>query len=121
MYQEISNWIESILAQDIPDQVRAFCFNLYEDGGNKWSMELIGAEKFDLEDEDWPCYEVTDFGTRDNPLVWIKKASWETVLEDSVSALREYLDRGQLAHVLKGKDGLGIGFVDGDIEILFHK
>ena len=72
MYQEISKWIGKALSQEIPEKVVAFCINLYEDGDDQWSMELIGAERFDLADEDWACDEVTDFGTREELFVWEK-------------------------------------------------
>lgn len=68
MYDKISEWIDNVLKNNIPDNIVAFCFNLYDDGNRTWSMELVGTEQFDLENEDWACCEVTDFGTRQNPL-----------------------------------------------------
>jgi len=35
--------------------------------------------------------------------------------------MKKYLENGDCASVLKGKAGIGIGFVNGDIEILFLK
>lgn len=55
MYNEIEEWINSVLEQDIPPETAAFCFNLYEDEGNTWSMELVGTQQFDLDDSDWAC------------------------------------------------------------------
>ena len=52
MYNEVANWLNNVLNQDIPEEVVAFCFNLYEDGNNAWSMELVGTERFDVDDED---------------------------------------------------------------------
>lgn len=117
MYDKVSKWLDSALEQDIPDEVAAFCFNLYEDGDNAWSMELIGAERFNEEDEDWPCDEVDDFETREGLLRWDKEAEWSTILEEMTSILSEYLVKGKLANVLKSKEGVGVGFVDGDINI----
>ena len=37
MFGEISKWLDNALNQVIPDEVVAFCFNLYEDGNNKWN------------------------------------------------------------------------------------
>lgn len=81
MYNKVSDWLDDILGCDIPNEVAGFCFNLYEDGDNFWSMELVGAERFDKEDEDWLCDEVTDFGTRDEPLRWNKDAGWNLYCE----------------------------------------
>lgn len=119
MFDKVSNWLDNVLMQDISKDVVAFCFNLYDDGDNDWSMELIGAARFDTDDEDWPCYEVTDFGTRKENLVWNKTAQWDEVLDEMVAVLKEYLQKGKYAEVLKSKSGVGIGFVDGNIEILY--
>lgn len=44
MYTRVENWLDGILVQEIPDAVIALNFNLYEDGGNNWSIELVGTE-----------------------------------------------------------------------------
>ena len=67
MYQKIEKWIDKVLQQDFPDDVVAVMFNLYEDGDALYSMEVVGTESFDEEDEDWACDELTDFETRENP------------------------------------------------------
>lgn len=59
MIEEIKNWLDEALAQPIPEDVAAFCFNLYENGA--------------------------------------------------------YSD------VLKSGSGVGVGFVDGDIEIIYKR
>ena len=120
MYQKIEEWLDSILNQEIPEAVVAFCFNLYEDGDNQWSMELVGTEEFDAEDEDWACEEVTDFGSREDNMVWNSSKEWEEIFEQMSIELKRYLENGQYADKLKSKEGVGIGFVDGDIEILYQ-
>ena len=58
MYQKIEKWIDKVLQQDFPDDVVAVMFNLYEDGDALYSMEVVGTESFDDEDEDWAaCIE----------------------------------------------------------------
>ena len=66
-------------------------------------------------------HEVTDFGTREELLVWQKHAEWNVILDDIISVLKEYLEKGKCADILKGKSGVGVGFVDGSIEVLYHK
>ena len=61
---------------------------------------------------------MTDFDTRDNPFRWEKEAEWEEILTDAINALKEYLQNGKHADTLKAKAGVGVGFVDGDLEIL---
>ena len=84
-------------------------------------MELVGTERFDVDDENWSCDEVTDFGTREGLLAWNKNSEWDVVLEDMSTVLKQYLENGEYAHILKSKESGGIGFVDGDVEILFSK
>lgn len=121
MYSKVSAWLDDVLKQNIPEEAAGFCFNLYEDGKNAWSMELIGTERFEESDEDWPCDEITDFGTREDPLRWDREAGWFLILEEVKAVLREYLRKGRFANILKSKEGVGVGFVDGNIDILFRK
>lgn len=118
---EIENWLDNVLKQEIPENIVAFCFNLYDDGEQKWSVELVGTQRFDINDPDWPCDEVTDLGTRETPFSWESAVEWNKILEWMSAIVKEYLEKGKYAKVLKAKSGVGIGFVDGDIEILYVK
>lgn len=119
MYTLVENWLDNILEQSIPTEVVALNFNLYEDDGNSWSIELVGTESFDLEDGNWGCDEIFDFGTRENPLAWEEEKAWNEILDEMIQILKRYLQQGKYAGILKKYQGVGIGFVDGDIEILF--
>ena len=121
MYTLVEKWLNGILEQTIPAEVVALNFNLYEDGGNNWSIELVGTESFDLEDEDWCCDEIFDFGTRETPLSWNEKKAWNEILNEMMQIIKKYLEQGAYSHILKNYQGVGIGFVDGDTEILFTK
>ena len=120
-YHSAAKWLDNVLTQDIPEDAAAFCFNLYDDGDSKWSMELVGTQRFDADDTDWPCDEVTDFGTREKPFVWSKTADWDTVLNEVISVLTDYLENGKHADVLKSGNGVGVGFTDGDLTILYSE
>lgn len=117
--ENFSKWLDGILEQALPSQVAAINFNLYEDGAADWSVELVGTCRFDAEEEDWACDEV--FNTREYPLAWKQKASWEEVLENAADVIKAYLEHGAYAEQLKSFQGIGVGFVDGDIEILYQK
>jgi len=125
MYQQVELWLNNILRQDIPEEVVGLNFNLYEDfasdGTKRWSMELIGTHSFDEENEDWACDEVCDFGTREAPFCWKENAEWEAILDKAVQVLKKYLSESIFAGKLKQYDGVGVGFVDGNIEILYVK
>lgn len=119
MYHKIETWLNNVLEQKIPSKVKAFCFNLYEDENESWSIELVGTKTFDPDDEDWACDEITDFWTRYKPFSWKEKADWKEVLSEVVSALKQYLKNGLYADVLKSRAGVAVGFVDGNLEILY--
>ena len=118
-YEEMVKWIDFVLSQRVPEEVVAFCFNLYDDGENKWSIEIVGTDYFKKSDVDWPCYEIVDFGTRENPFVWVSDMSWDKVLDETVLILKAYLQTGKYAKVLKSKKGVATGFVDGDTILLY--
>lgn len=44
MYREIETWLNYVLDYKIPSQIpssiKAFCFNLYEDKNDDWSMDI---------------------------------------------------------------------------------
>ena len=115
----ISSWVDSTLATELPQDVKAIAFNLYEDAGKKWSVEIVGTSSFNPDDSDWACDEVTDFGTRENPYTWNENAEWDVIQLKVKTELIKYLNDGKYAPTLKALDGAGVGFVDGDLEILF--
>ena len=115
-YTKFETWLDNVMQMNIPSDVVAFCFNLYEDENETWTLELIGASSFDKDDSDWACDEV--FTTRENPLVWHDNKEWKDILTDSESIIREYLQKGKYRKELKAQQGLAIGFVDGDLVLL---
>ena len=112
------NWLEDALKK-LPGNVEAINFNLYDDGDNKWSVELVGSSTFDENNSDWACNEV--YTTRENPYVLTKKSDWKAIENLFTTFLLNYLERGKYAHILKECRGIGIGFVDGDLSILYKK
>ncbi len=43
MYDKIEKYIDNVDLEHIPEDVKAIGFNLYEDGGGLWSMEIVGT------------------------------------------------------------------------------
>ena len=119
MYESIEKWLAEVLVQPVPDAVEAFSFNLYDDGDGEWSMELIGASRFAALDADWACDEIADFGTREEPLGWHEDAEWADILEEAKAALGKYLEEGEYAALLKSRKATAVGFVDGELELLW--
>ncbi len=115
-YSELETWLNDVMQMTIPDDVVAFCFNLYEDVNKSWTLELIGASSFDTADNDWACDEV--FTTRDTPLTWHEDKEWQDVLMIIEKLLKDYLEKGKYGNVLKERQGLAVGFADGDLTLL---
>ena len=120
LYDDFEAWINNVFDNDIPTEVVAINFNIYEDVDNKWSIEPVGTSSFDEDDEDWACDEVTTFNTRDNPFTWQEETSWEEVLFKVKDLISKYLVTGNHSYKLKGMKALACGFVDGDIEVLYQ-
>ncbi len=112
-------WLDTILMVELPSEVKAINFNLYEDQENKWSIELVGTSVFDENDDDWACCEV--FTTRDNPFVIEQVGDWQTIEELFTEWINDYLCNSIYARKLKEYEAVGIGFVDGDLKILVKR
>lgn len=111
------DWLNQVLSNKFPEEMIAVNFNLYEDENNQWSIEFVGTSHFDIEDSDWACDEV--FSTRDNPYVFTKVAKWNDILDEVTLWISEYLCNENGAEKIKSYKGIGVGFVDGDISILY--
>ena len=119
MHNKVSEWIDDVLSASVTDEVVAFCFNLYENDEYYWSMELIGAGRFDPDDQDWACDEVTDFNSRESLFTFQAECEWDEALQTMIDILKKYMNDGKYADLLKSREGVGVGFVDGDIEIIY--
>lgn len=112
-------WIDSVLSEELPSDIVAYAFNLYE-GNTDFHVQLIGAGSFDEDDADWACDEL--YTTGENIFLiprTVAGQDWEKGLEYSVQMVQEYLKSGTNKQVLLSSQGVGVGFVDGDIEIVF--
>ena len=121
MNDEMNTWLDGVFDRNIPDGVVSVCFNLYEDGDNSWSLEVVGCSSFDSGDPDWACDEVTDFETREEPFTWTEETNWEKVLSDVTKLLYQYIQEGKASGYLNSLDGVAVGFTDGDLNIIVEK
>lgn len=118
MYERFAEWLDYSLNAELPDDLVAFCFNLYEEENSTWSVELIGSPDFDGEDGYWACHEA--FDNREYPLRWQEEAEWEDIHNKIETYIRQYLVTGQYAEVLKGYQAVAMGFVEGDLTIVYQ-
>lgn len=122
--QSFITWLNSCLEPQIPDAVCAFSFNLNQPAFEpdvKFGIELVGAGTFDKEDPDWPCNEVWEPTNRgiSIPLQYSGDA-WEPCLAKMKALLLQQIESDSpAAKKMKSVSGVGIGFVDGDLEVLW--
>ena len=125
MQEQFFEWLDHILQdQPLPGETVAANFNLYEESeDNAYAVQLIGAGEFDPEDEDWACEEV--YSSEEDLFVFTDENNtgdennWERALETCVSWVSAYLAGGTYAQTLKALTAVAVGFVDGNLEIVY--
>lgn len=121
---EFCAWVDRFLGNEVPVVVKAFSFNLFEYPEIleiKFGIELIGASYFDANDPDWPCEEVWEPEQRSLEIP--KKFSgryWEDCLTLMKALVLKVLGNERASKILKSRLGVGIGFIDGDFEVLWQ-
>ena len=123
IYEEFAKWLDSLFENnDIPENAVAFNFNLYdEEEENIYGVQIIASERFDENDSDWACDEIWS-SEEDVFCVDIsdeKHTDWKQALECITELVREYLETGRYKNILTDSKAVGIGFVDGELDILF--
>lgn len=122
IYSEFLNWLDNLLENnEIPDNTAAFCFNLYEESieNSVYSVQLVACDKFDENDDDWACEECWS-SEEDIFCVELSdedEKDWKAAQSLIADWIKEYLENGKYAEILKSKP-VGIGFVDGDLELI---
>ena len=116
-HTDFETWIEGVMETEFPKEVVAINFNIYDDSDGKWSLEFVGTATFDEEDSDWATDEL--IATRTHPFVFYNDSSWEEIEKYCIYLLKQYLQNGKYADKLKTFMAIGVGFVDGDITILY--
>lgn len=119
MYSDFEKWLNRILEENMPIEGAAIHFNLYEEADKNWSIQLICASYFDEEDPDWCCEEV--FTTGEDLFSWHQNSEWEKILKTSCDMVCKYLNEGKHSEELKKYQAVSVGFVDGDLEIVYKQ
>lgn len=110
----IKGWLLKIDKEDIlPDDIIALNFGLYEPYG----IELIGAEVYDPDDDDWACEEDFEPKQRSCDLNIPKTETWEDVLNNVVIVLKELMDELKDIQLLNVRH-ITTGFSDGDLVVV---
>jgi hypothetical protein len=119
-------WVAGTVEKGVPSSVKALSFNLYEPAGEpgvRFGVELVGAQRFSATDPDWATEEVWEADPRGISIpASYSGATWEECLE-AIKALVLRLLAGddKVARAFKATRGVGVGFVDGDLEVVWRR
>lgn len=124
IYSEFTNWLDNLLENnDMPENTQAFNFNLYEeeDGDFIYGVQIIASDRFDAADDDWACYEIW---SSEEDVFCVSTADetdkgWQQAQKFITEMVCDYLENGKYRNILLNSKGIGIGFVDGEIDIIF--
>lgn len=120
--KNFETWIDIALASGAPCAIAAFNFNIYEEQG-AFSVELVGAPSFDEEDPEWACDDVLNSeAQRFYVPIQSGCTDWHSALALVQEWLVAYLASGSAgAARLRESEAVAVGFVDGDLEIVWRK
>ena len=116
----LSSWITTALKGRDLNPVKGLAFNLMEPGSGGFGVELIGSPTFSEDDPDWPCREIFVAYPRSITIPpEVHGGSWQSCLEAMTITLSEVLQSdSETSSLLKLADGIGVGFVDGDLLVI---
>jgi shikimate kinase len=117
-------WLNVCLSENIPENLEGFHFNFFRPAGVlgvTFGIDLIGSDTFDNDDPDWPCNEIWEPKQR---CLFIPTSYTGAYWQDCLTKMKSLLGRcletdSEAIRKLKSATGIGVGFVDGDIEILW--
>ena len=124
IYNAFAEWLNKLLENDMPENIKAYNFNLYEEEDETYGIQLIASDRFDENDGgEWACSEIY---SSEEDVFYIdhsdeKDADRQRGMEFICGLIREYLRNEKYSDKLKNSTAVGAGFIDGDIEILFKK
>ena len=114
------DWIDSILGKNEFFDILAINFNIYE-GVGTYHLQIVGSKTTPEQDEEWYCNN--HFTTGEDVFIVRREITgqeWEEGLIYFTKIVKEYLEKGKYAKKLKGMKAVGIGFVDGDNELVYE-
>lgn len=119
IYQPLADWIDAALAAPRPDGIAAFHFNLYD--SIEFDLQLIGAPTYSADDDDWAC---DDIFMSDDPHFELPREvvgeAWEMGLAAAADLLARYVNSERAgAVVLRRSRAVSVGFVDGDLQLVW--
>ena len=118
-YVGFTTWLNKILQNSLPENTKAVNFNIYEEPQPYiYGIQFVATSSFDLNNDDWACDEI--FSSNENMYFFTNKNGWENVLQEVEENVKLYLKKEE-SSILKKYDGIGLGFVDGELIVVYRK
>lgn len=118
--QPFSDWVSDVLVE-IPDETNAFVFNIYEED-DAYLVDITGTTAYDESDESWT--EDINWDSGEELFIIPKEkfdGDWEDIHDAIVESLEALLDvDNELSDALCDSDAIAVGFIDGDLEIVWQ-
>lgn len=117
-------WIDDALSREVPARTAAFHFNLYE-GMDSVHIQLMGTGAFEAGEvpgrDYWPGAETFSTGEDIFEIPFeVAGSDWKQWLATCMDMLGSYIATGRNSGVLRSSKGVGVGFVDGDMYVLWQ-
>jgi len=116
---QMEGWLNRALEERPPPEIVAFNVNLYD---SPFRADLVGACRFDSDDPDWACDEsweprerFFDFPEELTAVPWQERLALSRVLLERIIH-----GEGSAAAAFRRAEAVAIGFVDGDLEIVYR-
>lgn len=121
--KDFEKWLLESLQSDLPPEIKAFSFNLFEPGDEEteFGIELIGANTFDENNPDWACDEIWEPINRQLFIPTSYSSSDFEICLDKMKALIEIILKSNryISEKLQQCEAIAIGFVDGDLHLIY--
>ncbi|MDE6665317.1 MAG: hypothetical protein K2K14_03895 [Ruminococcus sp.] len=123
IYSEFANWLDNLLENNnMPENTKAFNFNLYEEeeGEYIYGVQIIASDRFDADDDEWACCEIW---SSEEDIFCVSTADEDEKGREQAQKfisemISDYLENGKYKDILINSNGIGIGFVDGELEYI---
>lgn len=117
-YESFAAFSDEAFGQMPLQEAVAFNLNLYENVDNHWSAEWVATSAFSTASDDWACEEL--FATRAHPFVLEAEGDEKTIHARFKDYVERYFKHCRYASALRGKAAIALGFVDGDLELVYQ-
>lgn len=110
-------WLDNVLKVELPSNICAYDFIIYESGDNLWSISLTASDTYDENDSDWACNEIF---TSENLYVFENVGDWKATLKVVEKLVKGYLSDGKYKDKIMNSRAITYGFDDEDLNIAYE-